>query len=144
MGRDRVLRGLCHDLAGDIRRAWTQRPVRRPADCSLPPNLTRHRCRRAAHHIKHLLDLISQFPRTNQSAAAVASGAADEIDMAKLQRQIRSRYKALCASLGVRPTLRAAETDSPEDGGAASTDQQRHVWKLEEDARRPTMQGLSF
>jgi hypothetical protein len=80
----------------------------------------------------------------NPSAAAVASGATEEIDISKLQRQIRSRYKALCASLGVKPTLRATDADSNEDGGTPGIDQQKQVWKLEEDARRPTMQGLSF
>lgn len=101
-------------------------------------------CRRAVHHIKHLLDLVSQFPRINPSADAVASGAMEEIDISKLQRQIRSRYKALCASLGVKPTLRAVDAESTEDGGVQSMDQQKRVWKLEEDAKRPTMQGLSF
>jgi hypothetical protein len=96
------------------------------------------------HHIKHLLDLISQFPRINPSADAVASGATEEIDISKLQRQIRSRYKALCASVGVKPTLRATEADTTEEGGVPDTDHQKQVWKLEEDAKRSTMQGLSF
>ncbi|KAJ8594997.1 DUF1715-domain-containing protein [Rhizopogon salebrosus TDB-379] len=103
-----------------------------------------HSDQRAVHHIKHLLDLISQFPRINPSATAVASGVTEDIDISKLQRQIRSRYKALCASLGVKPTLRAVEVDATEDGGIPGTDQQKQVWKLEEDAKRPTMQGLSF
>ncbi|OJA11863.1 hypothetical protein AZE42_03275 [Rhizopogon vesiculosus] len=103
-----------------------------------------HNDQRAVHHIKHLLDLISQFPRINPSAAAVSSGTTEEIDISKLQRQIRSRYKALCASLGVKPTLRATEAGTTEEGGVSGTDQQKQVWKLEEDARRPTMQGLSF
>ncbi|KAG0703622.1 hypothetical protein DFH29DRAFT_828830 [Suillus ampliporus] len=102
-----------------------------------------HNDQRTMHHIKHLLDLISQFPRINPSAAVV-SGATEEVDISKLQRQIRSRYKALCASLGVKPTLRAADTEATEGGGIQSADQQKQVWKLEEDARRPTMQGLSF
>jgi hypothetical protein len=50
----------------------------------------------------------------------------------------------LCASLGVKPTLRAVEADASEDGGIPGADQQKQVWKLEEDAKRPTMQGLSF
>ncbi|KAG1848526.1 hypothetical protein DFJ58DRAFT_906776 [Suillus subalutaceus] len=97
-----------------------------------------HNDQRAVHHIKHLLDLISQFPQVNPSSAAIA------LIFRKLQRQIRSRYKALCASLGVKPTLRAVDVESTEDGGVQSADQQKQVWKLEEDAKRPTMQGLSF
>ena len=61
---------------------------------------------RAMNHVKHILDLISQFPRANPSAADTPS----DLDIPKLFRQIRSRYKALCASLGVRPSLRASET----------------------------------
>ncbi|KAG2153540.1 uncharacterized protein EDB93DRAFT_1102684 [Suillus bovinus] len=104
-----------------------------------------HDDQRAVHHIKHLLDLVSQFPKTNPSPAAIASGDMEEVDVSKLQRQIRSRYKALCASLGVKPTLRAVDADATEDGGVQSADQQKPVWKLEEDAKRPTtVQGLSF
>lgn len=68
----------------------------------------------------------------------------EEIDISKLQRQIRSRYKALCASLGVKPTLRAVDFESTKEDGVQSVDQRKPVWKLEDDAKRPTMQGLSF
>ena len=78
------------------------------------------------------------------------------MDMSKLQRQIRSRYKVLCASLGVRPTLRAGPGN--EDAGERhvasgigigtlnpqSASAKRDVWTLEGDAKRPTMRGLSF
>ena len=71
--------------------------------------------------------------------------------MSKLQRQIRSRYKALCASLGVRPTLRAgAGNDDAGEGNGSGTPNPQHagvkrdVWTLEGDIKRPTMQGLSF
>ncbi|KAH9895639.1 DUF1715-domain-containing protein [Cubamyces lactineus] len=63
---------------------------------------------RTLNHIRHLLELIAQFPRENPSAA---DGPAD-LDIPKLFRQIRSRYKLLCATLGVRPTLRAADGSS--------------------------------
>ncbi|KAI0354512.1 DUF1715-domain-containing protein [Trametes cingulata] len=66
---------------------------------------------RTLNHIRHLLDLVSQFPRENPSASGPS-----ELDIPKLFRQIRSRYKLLCATLGVRPTLRAA------DGSSASPD----------------------
>ncbi|KAI6136143.1 hypothetical protein F5141DRAFT_1192880 [Pisolithus sp. B1] len=88
---------------------------------------------RIAHHIKHLLELIQQFPR---------------VDMEKLQRLIRSRYKALCACLGVRPTLRAdlssGDNTGEGDGPDARQNPTRQVWALEEDTKRPTMHGLSF
>ncbi|KAH7924469.1 DUF1715-domain-containing protein [Leucogyrophana mollusca] len=101
---------------------------------------------RAMHHIKHLLELISQFPRINPSAAQAESSSNEELDISKLLRQIRSRYKALCASLGVRPTLRAAQVAEAgdEEGSGPGPSASRQVWKLEEDAKRPTMQGLSF
>ncbi|KIJ66508.1 hypothetical protein HYDPIDRAFT_109553 [Hydnomerulius pinastri MD-312] len=100
---------------------------------------------RAMHHIKHLLDHIHQFPKVNPSATQSASSV-EEVDISRLQRQIRSRYKALCASLGVRPTLRSSGTDDAGEADAANPLQSsgRKVWALEEDAKRPTMQGLSF
>ncbi|KAI0773094.1 DUF1715-domain-containing protein [Trametes elegans] len=62
---------------------------------------------RTLNHIRHLLELIAQFPRENPSAGG--ADAQGELDIPKLFRQIRSRYKLLCATLGVRPTLRAAD-----------------------------------
>jgi len=93
---------------------------------------------RAAHHIRHLLDLISQFPRVNPSA----SDSTSELDILKLSRQIQSRYRALCSTLGVKPgNIRAsgtpdAETPDPTDvDGDLSRLQSRKaaqpVWKLE-------------
>ncbi|KAF9010017.1 hypothetical protein BDQ17DRAFT_994850 [Cyathus striatus] len=74
---------------------------------------------RAANHIRHLLDLISKFPRVNPSASDTSS----EMDIPKLFRQIRSRYKALCSTLGVQPSLRAArEGDSPREEHAPGVD----------------------
>ncbi|KIM69984.1 hypothetical protein SCLCIDRAFT_6375 [Scleroderma citrinum Foug A] len=73
---------------------------------------------RAVHHIKHLLELIQQFPKANPSTTQPLSPG-EEVDMQKLQSQIRSRYKALCASLGIRPTLRAnapSDDTSGDDG----------------------------
>ncbi|KAH0837854.1 hypothetical protein J3R83DRAFT_6080 [Lanmaoa asiatica] len=108
---------------------------------------------RAVRHIKHLLDLIRQFPTVNPSAQSHHSSE-DEIDLSKLQRQIRSRYKALCASLGVRPTLRAGSGNEDAGEGRVVADgthpslrnasAKRDVWTLEGDVKRPTMQGLSF
>ncbi|KAF8640989.1 hypothetical protein AX17_000634 [Amanita inopinata Kibby_2008] len=66
---------------------------------------------RATNHVKHLLELISQFPRVNPSAVDSSS----ELDIPRLFRQIRSRYKALCSTLGVRPSLRASEAGGTDD-----------------------------
>ncbi|KAM5545576.1 hypothetical protein V8D89_000614 [Ganoderma adspersum] len=61
---------------------------------------------RAQNHIRHLLELVARFPRVNPSS----TGDDDpEVDIPRLFRQIRSRYKLLCATLGVRPSLRAAD-----------------------------------
>ena len=69
---------------------------------------------RAANHVRHLLGLISQFPRVNPSASDTSS----EMDIPKLFRQIRSRYKALCSTLGVRPSLQYSEKS--QDRGEAN------------------------
>ncbi|KAK7682048.1 hypothetical protein QCA50_015012 [Cerrena zonata] len=62
---------------------------------------------RIVHHTKQLLDLISQFPKVNPSSTS-----ASDLDIPRLFRQIRSRYKVLCAALGIRPTLRVNSTSS--------------------------------
>ena len=101
---------------------------------------------RAASNLKHLLDLIAQFPRINPSAAGPS-----DLDIPKLFRQIRSRYKALCATLGVRPTLRAGgpatqdERDDPADSpnGASATDS-KPVWKIDNQRTARTNNDLSF
>ncbi|RPD55275.1 DUF1715-domain-containing protein [Lentinus tigrinus ALCF2SS1-7] len=80
---------------------------------------------RTQNHIRHLLELIAQFPRVNPSAAAAASETSStepELDIPRLFRQIRSRYKLLCATLGVRPTLRAADGSSPSPDRPPSDD----------------------
>ncbi|KAH7886283.1 hypothetical protein F5I97DRAFT_1249132 [Phlebopus sp. FC_14] len=105
---------------------------------------------RAVYHLRHLLDFIHQFPTTNPSPSPFPQSQADEIDISRLQRQIRSRYKALCASLGVRPTLRASGTtdeagdEDTGNHGSSGSGSARPVWSLGEDAKRPVMQGLSF
>jgi len=71
---------------------------------------------RAAHHTRYLLDLIKQFPR------------------------------ALCSTLGVKPSLRAAGTSSPQDqtDDVESERQSRQVWNLETQMKKPPAQGLDF
>ncbi|TRM66237.1 copper amine oxidase [Schizophyllum amplum] len=56
-------------------------------------------------------------PRVNPSSADASS----ELDIPKLFRQIRSRYKALCATLGVRPSLRASTDGEAAEGDASPT-----------------------
>jgi len=102
---------------------------------------------RSAHNIKHLLELLAQFPRVNPSA-----GDASDLDIPKLFRQIRSRYKALCATLGVRPTLRAGESSPPSMDTSESIslsqesrpDARKSVWPLQPQDRQPTGEELSF
>ncbi|KAF8164414.1 hypothetical protein BJ912DRAFT_1049226 [Pholiota molesta] len=91
---------------------------------------------RAAQHIRLILASIAQFPRVNPSSAppssvggpAVAVEAGPnaqpdpELDITQLLRQIRSRYKVLCASLGVRPRLRTAA--GPRTRGGAGVDEE--------------------
>ncbi|KAI1793664.1 hypothetical protein LXA43DRAFT_941956 [Ganoderma leucocontextum] len=67
---------------------------------------------RAQNHIRHLLELVARFPRVNPSAGPDTDPERD-VDIPRLFRQIRSRYKLLCATLGVRPSLRAADEASP-------------------------------
>ncbi|KAF8893719.1 hypothetical protein CPB84DRAFT_1682878 [Gymnopilus junonius] len=71
---------------------------------------------RPSQHIRYLLNSISQIPRINPSdTSAHSEEASEELDIPKLLWQIRSRYKVLCSSLGVRPRLLPAE--SLEDQG---------------------------
>ena len=93
---------------------------------------------RATTHIRRLLDLIAQFPHDNRSMYDT------DIDILKLFRQIRSRYKALCATLGVRPSLRYSERSQDRDEVAdASVSEQEprpksgSVWKIDNASRKP-------
>ncbi|KAJ7583624.1 DUF1715-domain-containing protein [Mycena floridula] len=96
---------------------------------------------KALSHIKHLLTLISQFPRVNPSSTDESG-----VDIPKLFRQIRSRYKALCSTLGVKPTLRAVEAsptrpqaiDDDDDEPDAGAVMNKSVWVVD----KPT--GVSF
>ncbi|KAI0077944.1 DUF1715-domain-containing protein [Panus rudis PR-1116 ss-1] len=90
---------------------------------------------RVLHHAKYLLDLIAQFPRVNPSSA----GPTAEVDIPKLFRQIRSRYKVLCTTLGIRPSLRASDgsaspTGPQEQDGmsddTASAEPKKKVWNI--------------
>ena len=131
------------------------------------PELTRiFLVRRPSQHIRYLLDAISQFPQTNPSQPT--SDASEELDIPKLLRQIRSRYKVLCSSLGVRPRLVSAESldgqgqaddiqmddaSNAQDGSLLQSRSQRvapgssiPVWKIDNAGmRKPvTNQDLNF
>ncbi|KAF6754231.1 hypothetical protein DFP72DRAFT_379913 [Ephemerocybe angulata] len=114
---------------------------------------------RATKHIDGLLELIGQFPLINPSVAQAEGG--QDLDILKLLRQIRSKHKLLCATLGVRPRVHSADASeggeeapgqaaTPLSGGAAK---KGPVWEVqsstqsEEGAgrqREPQNQMLSF
>ncbi|KAJ1303860.1 hypothetical protein OPQ81_008279 [Rhizoctonia solani] len=71
---------------------------------------------RAVHHAEQLLSLISKFPLTNPP---VAPQAEPQIDIVRLYSQIRSRYKALCSTLGVRPRLVTAGAVPSDPSGSS-------------------------
>ncbi|KAF7304638.1 DUF1715-domain-containing protein [Mycena kentingensis (nom. inval.)] len=90
---------------------------------------------RTAQHLRHLLDLIAQFPQVNPSAADRDS----DLDILKLSRQIQSRYRALCASLGVKPALVRASQDAATTETPPTDPNHKSVWKVENQS-----QALSF
>jgi hypothetical protein len=55
--------------------------------------------------LAQLLQLLASFPAENQSSDKEGS-----IDIAALLQSIRSKYRALCAALGVRPRMQNAAT----------------------------------
>ena len=117
-------------------------------------------CSRSSQHIRHLLQYISKFPCVNPP---ISGDTDSSLDISKLLSQIRSRYKALCSTLGVHPRLlsssEAAEekdmgdSDMQEDksskvAAAATAADPAHipVWKLDKTGTKKmvTNQDLSF
>ena len=101
---------------------------------------------RVMHHTRQLLDITSHFPRVNPSTSLTGSDD-DGVDISALQRQTRSRYKLLCATLGVRPSLRAVDVDDDrmDDADGANRDKRKkNVWKVEGPPIPKSEQGLSF
>lgn len=105
------------------------------------------------HNIKILLEAIAQFPRINPSppGSPPESDPSAEVDIPKLFRQIRARYKVLCATLGVRSSLRAAGTGFQEDADDEepmqldSGSKPNKVWEVDTIGKRTAgPQGLSF
>ena len=102
--------------------------------------------RRIQNNIKHLLDLIAQFPQINPSATEPS-----ELDIPKLSRQIRSRYKVLCATLGTRPSVRATGANAPgdvDDFGDSPSEtqapQKSSVWRIDNVQQASRSDSLSF
>jgi len=98
---------------------------------------------RAMNHARRLLEIIAQFPRVNPSAT-------DEMDIPRLFRQIRSRYKALCSTLGVRPSLQYSDRSQDRDETAGATvaepdtqPAEKTIWKVEKGAPR-AVNGHAF
>ena len=101
---------------------------------------------RVMHHARQLLDITSHFPRVNPGTSLTGSDD-DGVDISALQRQTRSRYKLLCATLGVRPSLRAVDVDDDrmDDADGANRDKRKkNVWKVEGPPIPKSEQGLSF
>lgn len=153
MGGSRILRGLCAHVVRDLRETGYKGRVG-PIHSNLS-NLGANRTffrvmksTRIVHHTKQLLDLTAQFPKVNPSSAT-----SSDLDIPRLFRQIRSRYKVLCAALGIRPTLKAGGTWSPPDeneqevasGDPGPREERKKVWLI--DPSRSGRQGgddLSF
>ena len=103
---------------------------------------------RGAHHASALLALIDRFPRKNPRPDE------EGVDMSAQLRLIRSRYKAMCASLGVRARLRPApsagaqhglDTSEPDaDSGAGKRQRPNTVWPHTGPSASASAQGLSF
>ena len=60
---------------------------------------------RGLHHVEQLVALIDRFPSFNDS-----SKRQDDQDMELMLQNIRSKYRILCSSFGVRPRLQKAAT----------------------------------
>lgn len=107
---------------------------------SLLPHLISCYLSRSSQHIRHLLEYISQFPRVNPS-----NDDATSLDISKLLSQIRSRYKALCSTLGIQPRL-CSSTELEHSDIKHPKDSAIPIWKLDKTGTKKsvTNQDLSF
>lgn len=96
--------------------------------------------RRASGHAKQLLDLIASFPINNPSSSlshdkqpetdgvqeSTSNSTSEQkpVDLAALLAQIRSRYRLLCSSLGVRPRLATSSVKRVSDDADEARDDQ--------------------
>ena len=60
--------------------------------------------------------------------------AGNEVDILKLLRNIRSKYKLLCSSLGVRPRLHSADgsevAQGPVGGAQTKAKKTKSIWEV--------------
>ena len=117
-------------------------------------------CSRSSQHTRHLLEYISKFPCVNPP---ISRDTNSSLDISKLLSQIRSRYKALCSTLGVHPRLWSSSEAAEEKAvgnsnihgdkpskvtAAAAVVDPAHipVWKLDKTGikKTATSQDLSF
>ena len=75
----------------------------------------------------------------------------EDVDIVKLMTQIRAKYKAVCATLGVRPRLVAAtfggdvvQGGAEEECKDGSTPEKEHVWNFEQAVKMAGPGGLGF
>ncbi|CCA67751.1 hypothetical protein PIIN_01575 [Serendipita indica DSM 11827] len=106
---------------------------------------------RSVGHISHLLELIRAFPMHNPSK----DHELNDFDIIGSLNRIRGRYKAVCASLGVKPRLissnlqsKAADNEAPSLPDISQEDQEStnkpRVWSFMEAAKKAGTDGLSF
>lgn len=66
-------------------------------------------------NLEQVLQMVSSFPTANDStslsAPAVAPATDGGIDIPVLLTSIRSKYRAACASLGIRPRMVAGDVE---------------------------------
>lgn len=141
MGRTRFLRRFCYHVEKYPGQSRKKRRVRRIIHSVIDDDLQPiSATSRAQNNIKHLLDLIAQFPLVNPSASEPS-----ELDIPKLFRQIRSRYKVLCATLGTKPTIRAAASqDEASDSSGVPQETKNSVWQIDSPAQPSRGDALSF
>ncbi|KAF8578616.1 DUF1715-domain-containing protein [Ramaria rubella] len=103
---------------------------------------------RTENHLRHLLDLVSRFPRINPSTQSQSDNVEDvQMDVIALLRKIRARYKTLCAILGVKPRLltAGAHTSITEDIPEVPDNRTRKkVWNLDAQASQAKPNEMRF
>lgn len=110
--------------------------------------------------------LVSQFPRVNPSTSTNSpsqgrDGTQDadadgdvQVDISDLLNMMRARYKALCATLGVKPRLREIGSMAGAAGSVATVEdvsdasgteaQTKKVWKLDKNREQGGLVEMSF
>ncbi|KZT38379.1 DUF1715-domain-containing protein [Sistotremastrum suecicum HHB10207 ss-3] len=112
---------------------------------------------RALVHANQLLHLISRFPRHNPtpSEEPLSDGESSQdsaLDISKSLAQIRSRYRAMCASLGVKPRLLSTDKVEPDQSNSSidapdlvAKTTADPVWRVDQPAKKaPNIGSMSF